>query len=116
MKRTLIAFMLGMTISASPVWAAETTLDVERECRSISEPDRAGCRCLGLYFLSRFGPDEGAAALHLVGRSYVPEPQVTAAALYERFGADRLDGVAYRILETHDEVIDYCPFSTHIAE
>ena len=60
--------------------------------------------------------DEGAAALHLVERSFVPEPRISAATLYERFGADTLDRVARRILETHDEAVSSCPISAHIAE
>jgi hypothetical protein len=69
-----------------------------------------------LYFANKFGSDEGAAALHLVGRSYVSEPQLSVANLYERFGAAKLDKVAQKILETRGEVISYCPFSTHLDD
>jgi hypothetical protein len=116
MERALFAFVVSVTASISSPQAMEPILDVEGECRSIAEADQSGCRCLGLYFANRFGPEEGVVALHLVGRSYVPAPLVSAAALYERFGADTLNSVAQRILKTHDEVIAYCPFSTHVAE
>jgi hypothetical protein len=52
----------------------------------------------------------------LVGRSYVSDPGVTAASLYERFGAARLDEVARKILETRNEVTFYCPFSAILAD
>jgi hypothetical protein len=116
MERSLVIIMFGFAMTALPAGAVETALDVESECRSISEPDQSGCSCQGRYFTSKFGSDEGAAALHLVGRSYVPEPQVATASLYDRFGADRLNRAAYRILETRDEVTSYCPFSTHLAD
>jgi len=89
-------------------------LDSEAECKSISETGVSDCRCSGLYFENKFGPDEGAAALHLVGRSHVPEPEVSLASLYDRFGAETLNKVAYRILETQGEVAFYCPFSTYL--
>jgi hypothetical protein len=116
MERALIAIMFGIAMAAIPAQAAETAVDVESECRSISESDLSGCSCRGRYFASKLGADEGAAALHLVARSYVPEPRVAAASLYDRFGADRLNRAAYRILETHGEVTSYCPFSTHVAD
>jgi hypothetical protein len=94
----------------------EPSLDVVRECRSISDSDLYGCTCLGRYFVTKFGPEEGAAALHLVERSFVPEPRISAATLYERFGADTLDRVGRRILGTHDEAVSSCPISAHIAE
>ena len=116
MERALIALAFGAALGLSQAQAADMALDVEGECRLISEPDLSGCRCRGLYYESKFGPGDGAAALHLVGRSYVPEPRVTVANLYERFGADRLARVAGRVLETHDEVLSYCPFSAHDAD
>ena len=116
MDRALIIFMFAIIMTASPAKAAGTTLDVEGECRSISDSDLSGCRCQGLYYTSRFGSEEGAAALHLVGRSYVPEPRVAAASLYDRFGADTLNRVAARIMGTQDEVMSYCPFSAHVAD
>ncbi len=70
----------------------------------------------GVYFESKFGPDDGAAALHMVARSYVAEPPVTLASLYERFGAARLDQVAQKVMETQGEVAFYCPFSTNLAD
>ena len=91
-------------------------MDIEGECRSISDSDLHGCTCLGRYFVTKFGRDEGAAALHLMERSYVPEPRIIASMLYERFGADTLDRVARKILETHDEAVSSCPISAHIAE
>jgi hypothetical protein len=115
MKHALMIALFGLAMTASPQ-AAETTLDVAGECRSIAEADLAGCSCQGLYYASKFGPEEGAAALHLVGRSYAPEPRIAASSLYERFGAERLNSVAYRILETRDEVMSYCPFSPHAAD
>jgi hypothetical protein len=115
MHRALI-IMFGLAMTASPANAAETTLDVEGECRSIADSDLSGCRCQGFYYTSKFGSEEGAAALHLVGRSYVPEPRIAAASLYDRFGADTLNSVAYRIMATQDEVMSYCPFSTHVAD
>ncbi len=115
MKHALMIVLFGLAMTASP-GAAETTLDVAGECRSIAESDLAGCSCQGLYFASKFGPEEGAAALHLVGRSYVPEPRIAAASLYDRFGADTLNRVAQRIMATQDEVMSYCPFSPHAAD
>ena len=41
---------------------------------------------------------------------------LNAASLYDRFGAERLNSVAYRILETRDEAMSYCPYSTHAAD
>ncbi len=116
MKRALMILMLGFAATAPQARATETALDVEGECRSIAGRDLPGCRCQGLYFENKFGLDEGNAALHLVARSYVPEPRITAAALYDRFGADRLNRVAHKIFETRDEVTAYCPFSTHLAD
>ena len=116
MKRALLALMLGATLCVPQAQAANPSLDVEGECRSISEADLSGCRCRGLYFENRLGSEEGAVALHLVGRSYVPEPRISAATLYKRFGADKLNEVARRILAMHDDAISYCPFSTHVAE
>ena len=114
MKAILPAFVIALALA--PFGAQAGTLDSEAECRSISEADTSGCRCPGLYFESKFGPDKGAVALHLVGRSYVSEPQVTLASLYERFGAAKLDEVARKILETQGEVAFYCPFSTYLAD
>jgi hypothetical protein len=116
MERALIIAALGMVLSLPGVQAAETAFDSEAECRSISEAAVPSCRCQGLYFASKFGADEGTAALHLVGRSYVSEPQLSIANLYERFGAAKLDKVAQKILETRGEVISYCPFSTHLDD
>jgi hypothetical protein len=116
MERALIIIMFGIAMTASPAKAAETVLDVEGECQSITDSDLSGCRCKGFYYTSRFGSEEGAAALHLVGRSYVPEARITAASLYDRFGADTLNRVAHRIMATQDEVMSYCPFSTHVAD
>ena len=116
MRYALLTVTIGLVMTASQVRATEAALDVERECSSISEADEAGCGCQGRYFASKFGPDEGAAALHLVGRSYVSNPRSAATVLYDRFGADRLNRVAYRILETHDEVVAFCPTSTHVAD
>jgi hypothetical protein len=115
-ERALLALAFGATLGLSQALAADRLLDVEGECRAISETDLHGCTCLGRYFVTKFGPEEGAAALHLMERSYVPEPRISAATLYERFGADTLDRVAQRILETHDEAISSCPISAHIAE
>ena len=112
MGRMLLAAICALSLGSAGVRAA--TLDSEAECKSISEAGVSSCRCPGLHFKSKFGPDEGAAALHLVGRSYVPEPQVSLASLYERFGADTLNKVAYRILETQGKVAFYCPFSTYL--
>ena len=120
MRHLLLTAVLGIAMTASQAQAvetnAETALDVEGECRAIAEADLSGCRCHGLYFENKFGLDEGAAALHLVGRSYVSEPRIAAGALYDRFGAERLNRVAQKILETHDEVIAFCPFSAHVAD
>ena len=116
MGRALLALVVGVTLGSSQALAADMVLDVEGECRSISESDLHGCACLGRYFMTKFGPHDGAAALHLMERSFVPEPRISAASLYERFGADTLDRVARRILETHDEAVSSCPISAHIAE
>jgi hypothetical protein len=116
MERTVMATMVVMCLGLSGARAAEPKLDSDLECRAISEVDQTGCRCRGLYFESRFGPDEGAVALHLVGRSYVSDPGVTVTSLYERFGAARLDEVARKILETQGEVTFYCPFSAIVAD
>ncbi|MBO1907070.1 hypothetical protein KHP60_17410 [Microvirga sp. 3-52] len=116
MRYALLAIPFSLVIAASQVHGGEMALDVEGECQSISETDATGCRCRGLYYASKFGPDEGAAALHLVGRSYVSEPRSAATVLYERFGADRLNRVAYRILETQGEVVAFCPTSMHVAD
>ncbi|WP_201863602.1 hypothetical protein [Microvirga soli] len=115
MNRALI-IMFGIAMTATTASAAETTLDVEGECRSIADSDLSGCRCQGLYYASKFGSEEGAAALHLVGRSYVTEPRIAAASLYDRFGADTLNRVAQRIMTNQDEVMSYCPFSAHAAD
>jgi hypothetical protein len=116
MKRALVVAALGTTLSLSGVQAAEAVFDSEAECRTISEATVSSCRCLGLYFTHKFGSDEGAIALHLVGRSYVSEPHLPVTSLYERFGAAKLDKVAQRILETRGEVSSYCPFSTHLDD
>ena len=116
MERALLALVFSVTAGASSAPAMEPSLDVVRECRSISDSDLHGCTCLGRYFVTKFGPEEGAAALHLVERSFVPEPRISTATLYERFGADTLDRVARRILGTHDEAVSSCPTSAHIAE
>jgi hypothetical protein len=108
MERIISAAIFALSLGSASVQAA--ALDSEAECKSISEAGVSNCRCPGLYFESKFGPEEEAAALHLVGRSYVPEPQVSLARLYDRFGADTLNKVAYRILETQGEVAFYCPF------
>jgi hypothetical protein len=113
MGHAFIVAALGMGLSLSGAQAAGPAFDSEAECRSISEAAVPNCRCQGLYFENKFGADEGAAALHLVGRSYVSEPQLSVANLYERFGAAKLDKVAQKILETRGEVVSYCPFSTH---
>jgi hypothetical protein len=114
MKIILSAFVISLALGS--LGAQAEALDSEAECKSISEADISSCRCPGLYFQSKFGPDEGVVALHLVGRSYVSEPKVTLASLYERFGAAKIDEVARKILETQGEVAFYCPFSTHIAD
>ncbi|MGF9764423.1 hypothetical protein AAII07_55935 [Microvirga sp. 0TCS3.31] len=115
MRHLLLTAVLGLAMTAPQAQATEkameTALDVDGECLSIAEADLSGCRCQGLYFESKFGRDEGAAALHLVARSYVSEPRIAASALYDRFGAERLNSVAQRILETRGEVMAYCPFS-----
>jgi hypothetical protein len=116
MKRAFIVAALGVGLLLSGAQAAETVFDSEAECRLISEAAVSSCRCQGLYFASKFGTDEGAAALHLVGRSYVSEPKLSVASLYERFGAAKLNEIAQKILETHGEVISYCPFSTHFND
>jgi hypothetical protein len=114
MTRVLPALIF--VLSLSPLNAQSAALDSEAECRSISEVDLSSCSCQGRYFESKFGADEGAAALHLVGRSYVPEPGITVASLYERFGAATLNKVAQSVLETRGEVAVYCPFSTNIDD
>lgn len=114
MKPILPALVVALALGS--FGAQAETLDSDAECKSISEADMSTCRCPGLYFASKFGPDEGVVALHLVGRSYVSEPKVTLAGLYERFGAAKIDEVARKILETQGEVAFYCPFSTHIAD
>jgi hypothetical protein len=116
MERAFIVAALGMGMSLSGLQAAEPAFDSEAECRTISEAAVPSCRCQGLYFANKFGTDEGAAALHLIGRSYVSEPQLPVANLYDRFGAAKLDKVAQKILETRGEVISYCPFSTHLDD
>ena len=59
MKHALMIALSGLAITALPLHAAETALDVESECRSISESDLSGCSCQGRYFASRFlWPDE----------------------------------------------------------
>jgi hypothetical protein len=114
MDRALLVLAVGTVLGFFQTPAA--ALDVERECRSISESDSHGCKCLGQYFVTKFGPEDGAAALHLVERSFVPEPRINTATLYERFGADTLNRVAHRILGTFDEAVSSCPISAHIAE
>lgn len=116
MERALIIAAFGMGLTLSGVQAAEPAFDSEAECRTIAEAAVPSCRCQGLYFANKFGADEGAVALHLVGRSYVSEPQISIATLYGRFGAAKLDKVAQKILETRGEVISYCPFSTHLDD
>ena len=116
MRHAILTITLGLVMTTSPVKAGETALDVESECSSISAVDVTGCGCRGRYFASKFGPDEAAVALHLGGRSYVSEPRSAATVLYERFGADRLNKVAYRILETQGEVVAFCPTSAHVAD
>ena len=116
MKHALVTFILGFGIGLSGAHATEIRSDSEAECRAISEADISGCRCRGLYYESKFGLEEGRAALHLSGRSYVSEPQVSLAELYERFGAATLDKVAQRMLETRDEALSFCPFSMHVAD
>jgi hypothetical protein len=116
MERTLIALVFSVAAGIAPALATEMSSDIERECRSISDSDLHGCTCLGHYFLVKFGPGEGAAALHLMERSFVPEPRTSVFNLYERFGSDTLDRVARRILETHDGAVSSCPISAHIAE
>jgi hypothetical protein len=116
MDRALLTFVVGATLGFSQASAGATASDVEGECRLISQSDLHGCTCLGHYFWTEFGPDDGAAALHLVERSFVPEPRISAAALYERFGAATLNRVAQRILETQDGAVSSCPISAHIAE
>jgi hypothetical protein len=120
MRHLLLTAVLGLAMTASQAQAVETpagtALDVEGECLSIAEADLSGCRCQGLYFENKFGRDEGAAALHLVARSHVSEPRIAAVALYDRFGAERLNNVAQRILETRGEVMAYCPFSAPAAD
>ncbi|MBJ6124319.1 hypothetical protein [Microvirga splendida] len=116
MERTAIAAAIVLCLGFPAAHASDAKFDTDAECQAISEVDLTGCRCRGLYFESKFGPDAGVAALHLVGRSYVSEPRVTAASLYERFGAARLDDVAQKILQTRNEVAFYCPFSTNHAD
>jgi hypothetical protein len=107
MDRALLALFLGHP-GVSEALAGDMTLDVERGCRSISESDLHGCTCLGGYFVTKFGPDE-SAALHLVERSFVSKPRISAAALSARFGADMLNRVAWKILETQDQAVSSCP-------
>jgi hypothetical protein len=114
MARVFLALIV--VLSLSPFEARSAALDSEAECRSISQADLSGCSCQGRYFESKLGPDEGAAALHLVGRSYVSEPGITLASLYERFGAATLNKVAQSVLETRGEVAVYCPFSTNLDD
>ena len=116
MKRTLFMASLGVLLGAWQANAGPAPLDADAECRSISAADGSGCGCAGRYFESRFGPEEGAAALHLVARSYVAEPRVSLASLYERFGAAGLDRAAEKVLETGGEVAFYCPFGPHLAD
>jgi hypothetical protein len=116
MERVLLALTLGVVLGIAEARAIDGALDVEAECRSISASGVPGCRCLGLYFENKFGPDEGAAALHLVGRSYASDPNNAVIGLYDRFGAATLDNVAQRILGTHDEAMSYCPSSAHVAD
>jgi hypothetical protein len=116
MERALLALMLGVIPGVSQAQATILALDIEAECRSISESELSECKCQGLYFESKFGPDEGAAALHLVGRSYASQPQVAVTSLYDRFGAANLDKVARRIVETRGEVAFYCPLSPNLAD
>jgi hypothetical protein len=103
MKLALVAFTFGMCIGLSGAHAPDVRFDIEAECRAISEMNVSGCQCRGLYYESKFGLEEGRAALHSSGRSYVPEPQVSLGELYERFGAATLDKAAQKILETYDE-------------
>jgi hypothetical protein len=116
MRHAILAITFGLVVTTSSATAGETVLDVESECSSIAEADVTGCGCQGRYYASKFGPDEGAAALHLVGRGYVGEPRSTVTVLYDRFGAERLNRVAYRIMETRDELVAYCPTSAHVAD
>jgi hypothetical protein len=116
MKHALFALAFSVAVGAPSVRAMEPSLSIEAECRSISESDFYGCTCLGRYFVTKFGQDEGAAALHLVERSFVPEPLISASALYARFGAAMLNRVAWKILETQDQAVSSCPISAHIAE
>jgi hypothetical protein len=116
MKYTVIASASATCLGASGAWAGEAEIDSEEECRSISDIDLSGCRCRGLYFESKFGSEDGAAALHLVGRSYVPEPRVTTTSLYERFGTAKLNLAAQKLLETRGEIAFFCPFSANTAD
>jgi hypothetical protein len=116
MERALLALVFSVTAGVSSASSLEPSSDIEAECRSISESDLHGCTCLGRYFVAKFGPGEGLAALHLVERSFVPEPRISASVLYARFGSDTLNRVAWKILETGDEAVSACPISAHIAE
>ena len=116
MKRMLFTILTGALLGLLPASAGAAPLDAEAECRSISAADMPGCGCAGRYFESRFGPRQGAAALHLVARSYVAEPQVSLEGLYGRFGAGELDRAAQKILETGGEVAFYCPVGPHLAD
>jgi hypothetical protein len=116
MERALLALLLGVPLGASQAQAGDAALDVEAECRSISEADLPGCGCQGRYFESKFGPDQGAAALHLVGRSYASTPRGAVTGLYDRFGAAKLNEVAQRIMATSGEVAFYCPLSPDLAD
>lgn len=117
MGRVFKTLVLGFGILSAPAgWAAGPTVNPDAECRSIAEVDLSDCSCRGRYFESKFGPEDGVAALHLAGRSYVPEPRITVNNLYERFGAEKLNQVAQRMLGTQDEVLSYCPLSRHMAD
>ena len=115
-KIVLFIGTFGVMAGTLQANATSVALDTEAECKSISASTEPGCRCQGLYFESKFGPEIGVAALHLVARSYVSEPQITLTSLYERFGAANLDKAAQKVLETRGEVAFYCPFSPHLAD
>ncbi|MBQ0822300.1 hypothetical protein KBI52_19100 [Microvirga sp. HBU67558] len=116
MRHAHLALTALLVAAAPPAMAGSAALDVEGECGAIADADGTGCGCQGRYFASRFGPGDGAAALHLVARSYVSEPRSAASVLYERFGAETLNRVASRILDTRDDVVAYCPTSVHVAD
>jgi len=116
MKRMLLTILAGALLGLFPAGAGAAPLDAEAECRSISTVEMPGCGCAGRYFESRFGPEQGAAALHLVARSYVAEPRLPLEGLYRRFGAAELDRVAQKVLQTGGEVAFYCPFGPHPAD